>query len=213
MPPLIFPYFSIYQVFTKKKLFCKIRCLAYNLIMRKNIKKIIVFIIVLFVFMGFSSSKGASKSIYVNKAYHLLFVKESSSFQKVVPVCTGKGRDEETPTGTFTIVSIIHNPNWYFEGKTYKPYIEDEKNGLGICWMGLSISGYGVHGTNAPFSPGRNLSHGCVRMNNTDIEKISSISFLGEKVEIKNGNNDTIAKHLKAINMLYDIENVLKEAK
>ncbi len=184
--------------------------------MKKDIKKIIVFIfiIILFVFASFSRSDGISKSIYVNKSYHLLFVKEGSSFLQVVPVCTGKGgENEKTPTGTFTIISIVHNPNWYFEGKTYKPYIEDEKNGLGVCWMGLSISGYGIHGTNAPFSPGRNLSHGCVRMNNTDIEKISSISFLGEKVEIKNGNNDAIAKHLEAINMLYDIENVLKEAK
>lgn len=181
--------------------------------MKRKTKKIIVFIIVLFIFIGFGSSKGMSRSIYINKAYHLLFVKEGSSFQQIVPVCIGKGEKSKTPTGTFTIVSIVHNPNWYFEGRTYKPYIEDKKNGLGVCWMGLSISGYGVHGTNAPFSPGRNLSHGCIRMNNTDIEKVSAISFLGEKVEIKDGEDDAIAKHLKAVNMLYDIENVLKEGK
>jgi len=180
--------------------------------MKKSLKakKIAVFIIIFLIFVSFvSKGKSASRTITVNKAYHLLFVKEGDEIQLVIPVCIGKGGKSRTPTGTFTIINIIHNPNWYFEGKTYEPYIEDKENGLGICWMGISLSGYGLHGTNEPFSPGRNFSHGCVRMNNSDVSKLSAISFIGESVEIKEGEGDEIAKHLEGVNILYDIENIL----
>ncbi len=180
----------------------------------RKIKKIIVFIILLIILTSVAPiSKSVARTIVVNKAYRLLFVMEDSEIQQVIPVCIGKGGESETPTGTFAIINIIHNPNWYFEGKTYKPYVEDKENGLGICWMGISLSGYGLHGTNEPLSPGKNLSHGCVRMNNSDVEKLSKISFVGESVEIREGENDIIAKHLEGIHILYNIENILGESK
>jgi hypothetical protein len=35
---------------------------------------------------------------------------------------------------------------------------------LGDRWIGLSRSGYGIHGTSTPSSIGRTVSHGCMRM-------------------------------------------------
>lgn len=34
---------------------------------------------------------------------------------------------------------------------------------VGTRWMGLSIPGYGIHGTNEPKSIGKAASHGCIR--------------------------------------------------
>lgn len=154
-----------------------------------------------------------SSKIVVNKAYHLLYVENASNFKSVIPVCTGGKGENETPAGNYTIVSIVDNPVWYFEGKTYAPYSADKENGLGVVWMGISLPSYGLHGTNEPFSIGGNFSHGCVRMENTDVQKLSNLSFVGEKVEIKDGTNDSIAKHLKSINTLYCVANVLKGSK
>src|SRR6516225_8052412 len=52
-----------------------------------------------------------------------------------------------SPTGSFTIVNHIEDPTWYTKGRTVPP---GKANPLGTCWMGLSIKGYGIHGTNVP---------------------------------------------------------------
>ncbi len=45
---------------------------------------------------------------------------------------------------------------------------------FGTRWMGLNVAwgSYGIHGTNRPGSIGSYASHGCVRMNNRDVEEI-----------------------------------------
>ncbi len=162
--------------------------------------------------VGVTANAENKTSVLVNKSYHLLFVLKENTITDVVPVSIGKGGESETPTGNFTIVSIVHNPKWYFNGKVYPPYIEDPENGLGVCWIGISLPSYGIHGTNEPLSPGRNRSHGCVRMNNSDILKISKESFIGESVTIINGNKSVISNLLKPINLLYDTENILQNS-
>jgi len=44
--------------------------------------------------------------------------------------------------------------------------------------------GYGIHGTNAPETIGRAVSHGCVRMRNEDIEKLFEMVPVGTPVYI-----------------------------
>ncbi len=174
------------------------------------------FVFIIFLITALSMALVAeadSMHIVVNKAYHLLFVENGSKIVRTIPVTIGKGGESETPTGTFSIASIVYNPKWYFNGKVYPPYIDDPKNGLGVCWMGISLPSYGIHGTNEPFSPGRNRSHGCVRMNNSDILYLSKNSFIGEKVVIEEGfKNDSLAQHLKKINLLYDLENIMQNS-
>ena len=83
------------------------------------------------------------------------------------PVATGK-ETTPTPTGTFTIINKQLNPGG--------PY--------GTRWLGLSIKGYGIHGTNAPESIGTAASNGCIRMFNQDIEKLFDITNTGTVVRI-----------------------------
>jgi hypothetical protein len=44
--------------------------------------------------------------------------------------------------------------------------------------------GYGIHGTNAPETIGRSVSHGCVRLKNEDIEKLYDMVPVGTPVYI-----------------------------
>ena len=51
-------------------------------------------------------------------------------------------------------------------------------------WMSLSKQHYGIHGTNDPSSIGHAVSHGCIRMQNRDVEELASIVPIGTEVVI-----------------------------
>ena len=40
------------------------------------------------------------------------------------------------------------------------------RNPVGLCWIGLSLPGYGIHGTPVPEMIGKTGSHGCIRLTN-----------------------------------------------
>ncbi|MBB6636622.1 L,D-transpeptidase [Cohnella thailandensis] len=63
----------------------------------------------------------------------------------------------ETPTGEYEIVNKQANPGGPF----------------GAFWMGLSKPHYGIHGTNDPSSIGHLVSHGCIRMYNSDVLELA----------------------------------------
>lgn len=56
-------------------------------------------------------------------------------------------------------------------------------NPLGYRWLGL-YGNYGIHGTNAPWSIGRSVSHGCIRMYEEDVEELFESVPMGTPVEI-----------------------------
>lgn len=86
-----------------------------------------------------------------------------------------------SPTGSFTIVRRAVDPTWASHGKVVGP---GRNNPVGTRWIGLSIKGYGIHGTNAPSSIGHNASHGCIRMRNRDVEELFPMVEIGETVDL-----------------------------
>ena len=81
----------------------------------------------------------------------------------------------------YKIVNSIADPTWYTKGKIVRP---GKCNPLGTRWLGLSLKGYGIHGTNGPCSIGRNASHGCIRMRNRDVEELFKMVAVGDQVEL-----------------------------
>lgn len=119
------------------------------------------------------------KSTYTLRLYfNDLFVKEYR---------VGLGKDDRTPVGRFVIAAKLEKPPWYFRGKLY-PFGHPE-NVLGTRWLGFrnrpGVSGYGIHGTKDPSSIGKNLSNGCVRMRNPEVEELFALVPRGTQVEIK----------------------------
>ena len=55
--------------------------------------------------------------------------------------------------------------------------------------MGLNVpwGKFGIHGTLDPYSVGWASSHGCIRMNNSDVAELYSMVPIGTKVVIVNG--------------------------
>ena len=96
-----------------------------------------------------------------------------------------------SPTGEFTIVSRVSNPT-YYHGGTVIPTGKD--NPVGTRWVGLDLKGYGIHGTNAPWSIGRAASHGCIRLRNRDMERLFTLVRVGDVVQIRGVRDEQLAQ-------------------
>lgn len=97
-----------------------------------------------------------------------------------------------SPVGTFRIVMRLENPTWYSKGKVVGP---GKANPIGTRWIGLSMKGYGIHGTNVPRSIGRAASHGCIRLRNQDVEELFDMVEVGQVVEL-HGERDEVVQQL-----------------
>jgi lipoprotein-anchoring transpeptidase ErfK/SrfK len=106
------------------------------------------------------------------------------------PIAVGAA-DSPSPTGEFQIVNRVSNPTYYRPG-TVIP--SGKNNPLGTRWVGLSEEGYGIHGTNAPRSIGRALSHGCIRLRNRDMERLFTMLRVGDVVEIRGERDEQVAQ-------------------
>ncbi|MBF0486362.1 MAG: L,D-transpeptidase family protein [Candidatus Omnitrophica bacterium] len=119
-------------------------------------------------------------SIYVSKSQNYLMLKSDEDVLKVYVVSTGaKG---STPAGTFKIVNKIENPVWFKAGAIIPP--ESPDNVLGSRWMGFDIQGYGIHGTVEPDKLGQQVTAGCIRMRNDEVEELYKIIPRGTEVTI-----------------------------
>jgi lipoprotein-anchoring transpeptidase ErfK/SrfK len=57
-------------------------------------------------------------------------------------------------------------------------------NPVGVAWVGLNRSGYGIHGTPKPEEVGRTESHGCFRLANWNAEYFAQLVSIGTTVFI-----------------------------
>ncbi len=120
--------------------------------------------------------------IIVDKTQNRLFLKKGDEIFKSYIVSTGE--NNSTPAGEFKIVNRLRNPVWYNKniGAVIPP--SSPKNYLGSRWLGLSIKGYGIHGTTEPDNLGKQVTKGCIRMRNRDVEELFDIVPIGTKVVI-----------------------------
>jgi lipoprotein-anchoring transpeptidase ErfK/SrfK len=119
-------------------------------------------------------------SCIVDKSQNLLTLKAGEEVIKVYTISTGK--QNCTPIGEFTITSKLENPVWYKEGAVVLP--NSPENILGSRWLGFSLAGYGIHGTTDPASIGQQVTAGCVRMVNQDVEELYDLLPVGTEVTI-----------------------------
>jgi lipoprotein-anchoring transpeptidase ErfK/SrfK len=96
-----------------------------------------------------------------------------------------------SPAGVYKIVNSIEDPTWYTKGRTVP---RGPGNPLGTRWLGLSVKGYGIHGTNVPSSIGKNASHGCIRMRNRDVEQLFKMVAVGDEVQLVGERSEELAR-------------------
>jgi len=116
---------------------------------------------------------------------HQLHLTVSKGCRQVMQFRIGLGKESTpTPNGTFYIISLLKPP---IAGSVYGAYaygLSAFSNAITVkSWEGGGI--IGIHGTNDPSSIGDRQSHGCIRLNNSDISKLVPILPLGTPVEIR----------------------------
>ncbi len=95
----------------------------------------------------------------------------------------------ETPVAVGHVIHRQVDPTWLVPeslrakyGVTSMP--PGPNNPLGKYWLGLSLIGYGIHGTNSPWGIGRLVSHGCIRLYPEHIALLFEQVNLNTPVEI-----------------------------
>lgn len=131
-----------------------------------------------------------SRIIVVSLEDRKLALVEDGKVVKVFPVAVGKP-STPSPVGTFTIKNHVVNPTYSHDGRVIPP---GPRNPVGTRWMGLSLRGYGIHGTNEPKSIGKAASHGCIRMAKADLEQLYPMVALGDTVELVGERNEETAQ-------------------
>lgn len=111
----------------------------------------------------------ATYRITINTQTHTLTLFRNNAVYKTYTVAVGKPTTP-TPKGTFKIINRAINPGGPF----------------GVRWLGLNApyGDYGIHGTNAPSSIGKNISNGCIRLFNNEILELSNLVSIGTVVKI-----------------------------
>jgi lipoprotein-anchoring transpeptidase ErfK/SrfK len=119
-------------------------------------------------------------TILVDKSLNVLILKSNEEVFKTYIASTGA--NNSTPTGTFKIVEKLPNPTWFKAGAVVAP--GSPENVLGTRWLGFNLAGYGIHGTIDPQSLGKQVTQGCVRLSNSDVEELYTIVPKGTEVTI-----------------------------
>lgn len=106
--------------------------------------------------------------------------------------CSIAAKAEKRPRGTTTVKGVTMNPTYTFD-PTMWPEVKNvtrkllipagPRNPVGLCWIGLNLPGYGIHGTPKPEMIGKTGSHGCIRLSNWDAVRLGGMVKAGTPVE------------------------------
>ncbi|MBW2707874.1 MAG: L,D-transpeptidase family protein [Deltaproteobacteria bacterium] len=131
----------------------------------------------------------AGDGILINVAeLRLFYFMKTRDRVKTFPISIGRP-DEPTPPGVFAIGEKRAKPTWFIPPDLQQKYgvkavAPGPDNPLGNYWMGLRHSNYGIHGTDIPWSVGRMVTGGCIRLYPEDIEQLFKWVRIGTPVKI-----------------------------
>jgi L,D-transpeptidase ErfK/SrfK len=123
---------------------------------------------------------------------HLAATFSGGSARVVYTFPVGLGRfDWKTPVGAWRVTGKLVNPTWVLPKDIYEEHLERDgeadhvipggapDNPLGHYKLVLSLSEYGIHGTDVPWGVGMNVSHGCIRLYPENIEQLYGMTPVG----------------------------------
>jgi len=124
------------------------------------------------------------------------FIEAFDSEDKVIAhyPCSIAQKVEKRPRGETKVITVAPNPNYTFDPALFA---EDPQassitskliippgpnNPVGVAWIGLDLTGYGMHGTPRPEDIGRTESHGCFRLHNWNAQRLVRMVWIGMPV-------------------------------
>ena len=141
-------------------------------------------------------------TIVVNTSEHFLYLVEQGG--QALRYGVGVGGEGFGWSGVATVHSKQQWPDWhptndYLQRRSeVRPNLNELDNGLGMVggpanplgaralylWQGNKDTLYRIHGTNEPWTIGKNVSAGCIRLTNEDIIDLYDRTPVGTKVVV-----------------------------
>ena len=141
------------------------------------------------------TNKAAFAVIHLDKKFLEAFGMETNLL--VHFPCSIAAQVEKRPVGELHVAAIAPNPNYTFDPEVFPESPEARQlkqklilqpgpnNPVGVAWISLDKTGYGIHGTPNPEQVGRTESHGCFRLANWDAEYLVQLVWVGMPVFIE----------------------------
>jgi len=137
-----------------------------------------------------------ARVIHIHRDEKMLDLFDGDKLIAAVPITPGVagGGAKETPAGNWKIVGIAANPTFRWDEGVLNHGVRTQsffnlpsgpRNPVGVCWIGLNKPGIGIHGTSNPMTIGRAQSHGCMRVANWDVIRLSKMVTKGMAVVIQ----------------------------
>lgn len=110
--------------------------------------------------------------------------------------CSIAADKQKRPLGILTVKNFAPHPNYTFDPALFVEAARKEglnrkliippgpNNPVGTAWIGLSLPGYGIHGTPHPEEISATQSHGCFRLCNWNAEKLLKMIRIGMPVTV-----------------------------
>jgi lipoprotein-anchoring transpeptidase ErfK/SrfK len=108
--------------------------------------------------------------------------------------CSIAAKYERRPKGATTVKVVAFDPDYTFDPAMW-PEVKNvdhklrippgPRNPVGLCWVGLDLPGYGIHGTPWPELIGKTGSHGCIRLANWDAIRLGRMVTIGMPVQFR----------------------------
>ncbi len=147
--------------------------------------------------VGRSAPEASVAHLHVRLAARILQARDAQGrLVAHFPVSIAKKVDKR-PIGALHITVVVPNPNYTFDPEVFPESAEARElgrklilqpgpnNPVGVAWIGLDRSGYGIHGTPSPEQVGRTESHGCFRLANWDARALLSFARPGLPVYVE----------------------------
>ncbi len=140
---------------------------------------------------------GKAAQLHVRLAAHELEATDDTG--RVIahfPVSIARNVDKR-PVGELHVTVGIPDPNYTFDPEVFPESPEAKElgrkliippgpnNPVGVAWIGIDRTGYGIHGTPDPEKVGRTESHGCFRLANWDARTLLDLAWVGLPVIVE----------------------------
>jgi lipoprotein-anchoring transpeptidase ErfK/SrfK len=141
------------------------------------------------------TNKAAFAVIHLNEKFLEVFGMETNLLAHFP--CSIAANVEKRPVGELHVAVVAPNPNYTFDPDLFPESPEARQlkmklilqpgpnNPVGVVWIGLDKTGYGIHGTPSPEQVGRTESHGCFRLANWDAEYLMQLAWVGMPIFVE----------------------------
>jgi len=137
---------------------------------------------------------GKAAHVVVSKSESAVRAYDASGALLAFYAATIGSQHDPLPIGEWKINGVARNPKFHYNPELFwdaKPTSDKAtiqagpNNPVGLVWIDLSKSHYGIHGTPEPSKVGHAESHGCIRLTNWDALELASMVKPGTPATLK----------------------------